>query len=71
MSSRLHTRLRLGAIVLLATALLWPRPSATAARSYELVRTSRTTETSSVKRDERPRTLKVIVADADDARLTN
>ncbi len=75
MSSRAHLWLRIGAVVLLAGVTMWPRSrssspeaaSATAATHAAV----RAVETAQAKRVERPRPAKLVVADADESRLTN
>jgi hypothetical protein len=78
MSDRTHTALRLGAIALLTALCVWPRSSA---RSHgaEVARAAAraagpqvpAVETASAKLAGASRTLKLVVAGADEARLTN
>lgn len=77
MSSRSHLWVRLGALALLAAAAVWPKPTRPdGARSQELVRAVRTVATTSPAsrapaRVAPKRPMKLVVADADDAQLTN
>lgn len=83
MSPRSHLWLRLGALALLATAAAWPRATtrataaAGAARATELVRTVGTSAaaaggaTGRSHAAPRPHPARLVIADADDARLTN
>jgi hypothetical protein len=72
MSSRAHLWLRLSALALLASAAVWPRSDRLGGTPHELVRTrTPQVETVAARRDPHAPRMKLVVADADESRLTN